>query len=104
VVEATLDGEEGMKVVMAELDLGAEEAVEDANIRARQGDGRRRSVARKAFGENSIEVVAHFGFEHDGFVGMKAEARADAGEIGFGLREAKVIGVNAGLQVIVLSE
>jgi len=105
VVEATLDGEEGMKVVMAELELGAEEAVEDANIRARQGDGRRNGgVVRETFGEDPVEVVAHFGFEHDGFVGMEAEARAEAGEIGVGLREAKVIGIDADLQVVVLSE
>ncbi len=105
VVEASLDGEEGMKAAMAELELGTEEAVEDANIGARDGDGwRNGGVVSETFGEDPVEVVAHFGFEHDGFVGMEAEARADAGEIGFGLREAKVIGINAGLHVIVLGE
>ena len=70
-VEASLDGEEGMKAAMAELELGTEEAVEDANIGARKRDGGRRSIASKTFGEDPVEVVAHFGFEHDGFVGMK---------------------------------
>ena len=94
-----------MKVVMAELELGAEEAVEDANIGARDGNGwRNGGVVRETFGKNSVEVVAHFGFEHDGFVGMEAEAPANTSEIGFGLREAKVIGINGGLQVVVLSE
>jgi hypothetical protein len=105
VVETALYREEGMKLVMAELELGADETVENADIGARDCDGRRNGgVVRKTFGEDAVKVVAHFGFEHDGFVDMEAETRADAGKIGFGLRKAKIIGINAGLHVIVLSK
>src|SRR5882672_6800452 len=94
-----------MKVVVAQLNFRTEQSVKRANIGARDGDGwRDGGVVGKTFCEGPVEVVAHFGFEHDGFVGMKAKARTDAGEIGFGLRKAKIIGVDAGLHVIVLSE
>ena len=79
--------------------------MKNANIGARDGDGRRNGgVVRKTFGKDAVKVVAHFGFEHDRFVDMEAETRANAGEIGFGLGKAKIIGINAGLHVIVLSK
>jgi len=105
VVEAALYGEERMEVVMAQLYFRTEQSVKRANIGARHGNGwRNGGVVGKTFGEDPVEVVAHFGFEHDGPVDMEAETGADAGEISFGLRKAKIIGVDAGLHVIVLSE
>jgi hypothetical protein len=90
---------------MAEFELGAEEAVKDADIRARDRDvGGEGGVVREAFAEDSVEVVAHFGFEHDGFIDVEAETCADAGEIGLCLGKVKIIGIDAGLHVIVLGE
>src|SRR5579859_424491 len=94
-----------MKIAMAELELGADEAVKNAKIGGDDGNGGRGGcVIGEAFGKNFVEVVADFGFEQDGFERVKAEASADAGEIGIGLGEAKIVGVNAGLDVIVLCE
>src|SRR5262249_46492711 len=105
VIEAAFHSEKRMEAVMTKFEFGAEEAVEHTQIGASECDRwRNGGVVREAFGENLVKVVAHFGFEHDGFVGLPAKTRAHTGEIGFGLREAKIVGVDAGLNVIVLGE
>jgi hypothetical protein len=105
VIEAPLHGEEGMKATMAQFEFGAEETMENADVGAHYGNGwRNGGVVGETFRKNPVEVVAHFGFEHDGFVGVEAETGAQTGEIAFRLREAKIVGVNAGLKVIILGE
>src|ERR1051325_9749611 len=94
-----------MKAVMTEVELGTEKAVETANVGSCDCDRRRHGgVIGEAFVEDLVKVVAHFGFEQDGFVDLEAETRPHAREVGFCLREAKIVCVNAGLNVIVLRE
>src|SRR5262249_5803726 len=105
VVESALHGEKGMEAVVAKFDLGAKESMQNAQIGARESHCRRRGgVVCKPFREDLVKVVAHFGFQHYGFVGMKAKTRANTGEIGFCLGKTEIVGVNAGLNVIVLGE
>src|SRR6266403_1404467 len=94
-----------MKTAMAEVELRAEKGVEYADVGAHDGNGRRHGGSvGEAFGKDLVEVIAHFGFEQDGFVNLEGETRACAGEVRFCLREMKIVGINAGLNVIVLGE
>jgi len=94
-----------MKTVMTKIELGPKEAVKRADVRASDGhSGGNSGVVSEAFSKNLVKVVAHFGFEQNGFINLEAETRAHAGEVGFCLREMKIVSVNAGLNVIVLGK
>src|SRR5262249_38240943 len=104
-VEAALHREEGMETVVAEFEFWPEESMENAQVGAIYSNGwRNGGIISEAFCENLIEVITHLGFQHYRFVDLKTKTGANTGEIGFGLGEAKIVGVNAGLNVIVLSK
>jgi hypothetical protein len=103
--EATFDGDEGMKMRPAESEFGTDEAVKNTHIGTLQGDGWRHGGIRgKTFGKYAIEVIVHFCFEGERPIELEAEASADAGEIGIGFGEVKIVGVYAGLDMVILGE
>lgn len=97
---AALNGQKRAQAAVAKREFGSEHAMKDAEIRTRQCDGARAGIG-ESLGEDLVEVVSGFRFELDAIKDSKTEAGAEAGEVGGGLGCPKIIGKDAGFDVVV---
>jgi hypothetical protein len=87
--------------VFAQINFGAELAVEDAQTAALDANRASGSVS-EAFRETFIEIVAHLRFELEVLEGHKTKTRADTCGVGIGLSQPQIVGKNADLDVFSL--
>lgn len=96
---SALRGDERLDASVAERQLGAEHAVENAEVRASQTDGAGTRIG-ESFGEDLVEVICGFRFEFDAVKKAETDAPTDSGEVCRCFRLAEVVGEDTSLDMI----
>src|SRR5580658_6968603 len=98
--ESTLHSHERVYREMPNLQLGAEHAMENAEVGAIDRDCAGAGVG-EPLGEDLIKIVGHFCFELERAIARERETSAEAGEVCVSLRQTEVIRKHANLDAII---